>query len=70
MYALVWIWSRYMTINKKQTTQVRILGASTNKKYLEETKKKLENTNSQNFVNYNSQKHTITYEIVEIENMI
>ncbi len=62
MYALVWIWSRYMTINKKQTTQVRILGASTNKKYLEETKKKLENTNSQ--------KHTITYEIVEIENMI
>ena len=62
MYALVWIWSRYMTINKKQTTQVRILGASTNIKYLEEAKRKLEEINSQ--------KYTISYAIIEIEHLV
>lgn len=62
MYALVWIWSRYMTINKKQATQVRILGASTNIKYLEEAKRKLEEINSQ--------KYTISYAIIEIEHLV
>lgn len=62
MYALVWIWSRYMTINKKQSTQVRILGASTNIKYLEEAKRKLEEINSQ--------KYTISYAIIEIEHLV
>lgn len=62
MYALVWIWSRYMTINKKQSTQVRILGVSTNIKYLEEAKRKLEEINSQ--------KYTISYAIIEIEHLV
>ncbi len=62
MYALVWIWSRYMTINKKHATQVRILGASTNIKYLEEAKRKLEEINSQ--------KYTISYAIIEIEHLV
>lgn len=62
MYALVWIWSRYMTVNKKQATQVRILGASTNIKYLEEAKRKLEEINSQ--------KYTISYAIIEIEHLV
>lgn len=62
MYTLIQIWSRWSCLKNKQITCVRSLGASTNINYLEESKKRLEDLNPQ--------KHTITYEIVKIENLI